>query len=204
MHTKPASNRKPRRNHTLTRAITLSATLIAAATLNTACVGYETHPPLDGQRTLRQPNSPLVTKPIEAALKWVILRYPPEGDAFTGPENTPIAFSLPEGFSADSYRSILQGLPRNVAPATETNAILPTYIIERVWVRGDEARVDLFRPMTATPPDPASTSQTPIHQLIRIELRGGLKPWNVTAHRTFLPGAFQTPPRATTPATTAR
>lgn len=196
------NNRPPHRR--LARAFALAATLIASATLNTACVGFEAHPPIEGKRTLRQPNSPLVTKPVEAALKWAILRYPPEGDAFTAPTDIPIAVSLPEGFSADSYRSILLGLPRNVAPASESNTILPTYIVERVWIRGDEARVDLFRPMTSTPPDPTSPTAAPIHQLIRINLRGGLNPWNVTAHRTFLPGAFETPPRATMPTTSSR
>jgi hypothetical protein len=68
------------------------------------------------------------------------------------------------------------------------NEKLPTYHVVRISVNGDDAKVDLVRPVVNV----AYTGQgKEVTQGLTLRLRGGLANWHVTSHREW---AFNTLP----------
>jgi hypothetical protein len=78
-----------------------------------------------------------------------------------------------------------------LSPATEH---LPTYIVSRIWVGGDAAKVDLYRPVLRR-------GSPPLYQGVTVNLRGGLRDWYVTSHKVWLIGAMPTPEKNYIPET---
>jgi hypothetical protein len=58
-------------------------------------------------------------------------------------------------------------------------------------VSGDEAKVDVIRPIKGLNAGPEGR---PITQPITVRLRGGLKPWHVTSHNVWSFNSLPTPP----------
>lgn len=171
------------------------------------CVGYHAYPPIEGYPALSNPNQVNVQTVTVTAMKWVLPRYAPDGtviwDLPHNPEAQDMAFSvnMPVGVKREVYlRSVGQMSP-NARPLTPETADLPTYHIVRVWIAGDEAKVDLIRPL---PDIGASADGSVPTQGLTVNLRGGFKPWHVTAHKRWAVGAMEMPQAYYLPEATGR
>ncbi len=164
-------------------AAAMIGALSGAALLGAGCVGFQSYPPVGGDFASNNPNSSAMTELMIESMRWVRERHPSEG---------PYAISFPEGMLRKRTLQIVERIDdpeaRAMAPGLET---WPTYHIARIWVRGDEAEVDVFRPvMDLSAPD----GQGAVHQAMTLSFRGGVQPWRVVSHRTWMIGALNTPP----------
>lgn len=152
------------------------------------CVGYNVYPPMEGERGFTNVNSDPFPPIIISSLQWVTTRYPPhaEGEwrqpAAGQPAPTPFVVNLPQGMNRMLGERIVTQVGPDARPVAPGNEGLPTYHVARVWVSGDEAKVDIVRPV----PNVAFTAQgRPVTQGMTLRLRGGMKPWHVTSHRVW-------------------
>jgi hypothetical protein len=173
------------------------------------CVGYSGHPepkPV-GDPTLSNPNVVSSKDVAATALEWVIKRYPPTGEdgrltmwmEFDEPKTNPDGTVTPRlavnigdpAVRQSTYDEFVRRAGRGAVPLTpENESALPIYHVGRVWVEGDMATVDIFRPVVPWPEGPASQRA---YQAITVRLRGGMKPWNVVAHRVWGIGTTPVP-----------
>jgi hypothetical protein len=192
-----------------TRRLLLAACLAGAPALLAGCVGYSGHPEAKpvGDPTLSNPNVVSSKDVAATALTWVIKRYPPTGedgrltmwrefeDAKTGADGEAVprlAVNVGDPAVRDwSYEEIVRRAGRGAVPLTPENESLPIYHVGRVWVEGDMATVDIFRPVVPWPEGPADQR---VYQAITVRLRGGMKPWNVVSHRVWGIGTTPPPP----------
>lgn len=159
------------------------------------CIGHNNIEPIRGAVGFENPNNAPVPQVMVSALRWLVHRYPPQGGESLPGMTEPEAFaiSFPSGVRGDIAEWIVrQTFPGKAQPLTAENESLPIYHIARVWVRGDMAYVDLFRPVPQFSPGPGGKT---IYQPFTLHLRGGLKPWTVTGHRIYQPGTLEVPPR---------
>ena len=165
----------------------------AAAMLGglSGCVGWNVYPAMEGEHGFSNPNSDPMPTIMTEALKWVVVRYPPNERAeWTGgapvvneeAADGPFAVNLPKGLNRAVYTKIAENVGHGAVAMAPGNEGLPTYHISRLWVRGDEARVDLVRPVLGIPPGPDGRPAT---QGMTLRLRGGLEPWHVTSHNVW-------------------
>jgi hypothetical protein len=173
-----------------------SIVLLLLAAAIPGCVGYNVYPPMEGERGFTNVNSDPFPPVITESLRWVILRYPPNARAeWSQPVAgnvgvTPYAVNLPRGMDRTVGERIVKSVGAGAQPVLLGNDKLPTYHIVRVWVSGDDAKVDIIRPVV----DVAFTGQgKPVTQGITLRLRGGLSPWHVTSHREWVFNALQPP-----------
>ncbi len=189
---------------TLAATLTLSLALVGALT---ACVGYSGH---SGPKEVEDPfNNPNVvsSKDVAAtALEWVIKRYPPTGEdgrltmwrEFEEADTDAAGNAVPrlainlghEGVRQSTYDEFCRRAGRGAVPLTPETESLPIYHVGRVWVEGDMATVDIFRPVV---PWPDGSANLRAYQAITVRLRGGMKPWGVVAHRVWGIGATTVP-----------
>jgi hypothetical protein len=168
------------------------------------CVGINViNPVADGERGFSNPNSDPIPPLMIESLRWVATRYPPEEsaewtsggaplpDAGTGIAGPRFAINLPEGTNALVYKRVAELVGFGAVPMQEGNESLPTYHVARIWVQGDEAKVDIIRPIKGLNSGPESR---PITQPITVRLRGGLSPWHVTSHNVWSFNSLPTPP----------
>lgn len=183
--------------HSLRRCLgTIFSGTIAACVLLSGCVGHNIYPPMEGERGFTNVNSDPFPPVITAALQWVTTRYPPNADAeWNQPASgnfgvTSFAINLPRGMDATIAERITKNVGNGALSMTPGRENLPTYHVSRIWVNGDEAKVDIIRPVVSA----AFTDQgKPVSQGITIRLRGGLKPWTVSSHRLWSFNALQPP-----------
>ncbi len=177
-----------------------SAALLIVAAVSAAvlpgCVGHNVYPPMEGERGFTNVNSDPFPPVMTAALQWVTTRYPPNADAeWNQPAagnfgTTDFAINMPRGLNRMIAERIVRNVGNGAQPMIPGNENLPTYHVSRVWVSGDDAKVDIVRPVVSV----AFTDQgKPVTQGITIRLRGGLKPWTVTSHRLWSFNALQPP-----------
>lgn len=178
----------------------LPALLLAlAAALLPGCVGYHVYPPEEGLRGISNPNSSPIPELATEALRWTVTRYPPTGGYewtrtpadLPGPE-AKFVINLPTGFNALIYRAIARNVSPNALPMEPGLESLPTFHVARIYVMGDDAKVDVIRPVPGLPGNAPDAG--PITQGITLRLRGGVEPWRVTSHTTWTPGALAVPP----------
>lgn len=181
--------------HTIGSAL-LAFVLVAALIAGPGgCVGYNTYPPVPGQRAFTHPNSPAVHQLMSESLRWVVRRYPPDGEpGMLQPEveydEPRLVINLPEGILRNVYLRVARNVGQGAVPVTPETEHLPTYHVAQLWVRGDRAKVDVLRPV----PGLVMRDGEQVHQGITVHLRGGPRPWRVTTHRVWTIGAMETPP----------
>ncbi len=160
------------------------------------CVGYNVYPPQRGISGFHNPNSDPFPPIMTEAIRWTITRYPAVTPAEWSPplgvppEGSRFAVNLPVGVNRLVYLKVVERAGFGAVPMQPGNEHLPTYHIARVWVSGDEAKVDVVRPV---PGMPLTASGKPVTQGITVRLRGGLKPWQVTSHRVWALNALESP-----------
>jgi hypothetical protein len=207
------SQHSPRKTHRahrpafagIRRGLAVSAALLFAGVGLRGCVGYNVYPPMAGYPAFADPNSPPMYFIMGEALRWTIQKYPP-GDAAVagsevaepgagampsapGGESPRIAISLVPGMRRDYYIRTAQLAGPGVVPLTPETRGLPTYLVSRIWVGGDSAKVDLFRPVTRM----GNPDGSKVYQGLTLNLRGGLHPWHVTSHKVWGIGALEIP-----------
>jgi hypothetical protein len=159
------------------------------------CVSYATYPAVPQNTALNDPNTPAMSDVMLAGLRYVAVKYPPGGrpDPLTEPAPAPgptFAVNLPPGISPKGYERIV-GLVGNGAVAlTPETSHLPIYHVTYMRVRGDQAQINILRPVTELPPTPKGM---PVMQEIKLQLSGGLHPWKVITSREWDPGLEEWP-----------
>lgn len=182
--------------------------LIVAAL--SGCVGYNVYPPEQGGAGFTDPSSPPMYQIMTQALRWAVKKYPPGGQmppsssdvpispseaeaianaAAAGGEPAQVAIALFSSMRPDVYRYAVDQVGMGAVPLTPETEHLPTYIVSRVWVLGDEAKVDLFKPVLSL----GAPGGQQVYQPITVNLRGGLKFWKVTSYRVWSIGTFAPP-----------
>lgn len=160
-----------------------------SAMLLAGCAGTGTHPGGDGTSVseLQNPNQPNNERVMITALQHVILRHRPGGSS------QPIAINLPPGMRKANYERVARDAGPNVFPLTEEIAqqgSMPIFHVGRVWLRFQEATVDIFRPLPEIGTNKAGQFA---FEPITIKLQGGLKPWRVLHARAMEPGSLALP-----------
>ncbi|HMN42878.1 MAG TPA: hypothetical protein PKE29_18710 [Phycisphaerales bacterium] len=157
-------------------------------------VGYNVYPPMEGSRGFTNVNSDPFPAVMTESMRWVVLRYPPNAHAeWNQPAEgnvgiTPFAVNLPAGLNPALASKIVENIGSGALPVSPETANLPTYHISRIWISGDEATVDLVRPVFGL-----TVNDKPLNQGLTLRLRGGMSPWHVTSHREWAFNALQPP-----------
>ncbi len=169
--------------------------LLLAGSLS-GCVGYAVYPPIEGERGFTNVNSDPFPPVITESLKWTILRYPPNAHAeWNQPAAGNVgvsayAVNLPAGLNRQIAERIVNNVGQGAQGMLPGNENLPTYHIARISINGDDAKVDIVRPVM----DVAYTGQgKPVTQGLTLRLRGGMAAWHVTSHREWAFNALQPP-----------
>jgi hypothetical protein len=186
----------------------LSSMSLGALALTGCTTGYHTYPVIESaEGASTNPNLPTNVEAQIRALQWVVNKYPIEvpraitrndidggGKPFS---SGTIAINLVPGSDQDTYRRACKTLSESlgVEAIPLTSAVLehptvPVYVVGRVWVRTQTAKVDIFRPMYDLP---RKSDGTPVYQCITVNLRGWLEPWAVDNIQVREPGAIETP-----------
>lgn len=178
-------------------ALALSAGALLTGTLS-GCSGfgdYNPGSPAQNIENLPDPNQPNIQRVMTASLQYVISRYRQGGTA-----EQAIAINLPPGMRQSNYITVANQVGKNVQPVTDaiinTNS-MPIYHVGAIQLRGNNADVDIYRPLTELDPDPKTGK--PVYQVIRVKLEGGLQPWRALIGRSYSPGAFEAPQYYTLP-----
>lgn len=158
---------------------TLAASLAIAATLP-ACVGVSTNPSIYDDPNARPVASAAIVEITSAAVRHVVSRYPVQGS---------YAVNLPSSIPDHQAELIIKRLNDDANLLTEATQSLPVFHVESVRVLGDEAIVQVHRPVTL-----ASAEGKPVTQAIEVKCRGGVQPWRVVATRGLMLGAIPAPP----------
>jgi hypothetical protein len=156
------------------------------------CVNYANHPALPRTMANTSPNLPAVEQVMMAGLEWAAMRYPPPAPAMVEEDEAPspqMVINLPEGVRGRVYERVAAVVP-GAAPLTPEHSHLPIYHIGAIRIRGDRAQVNVFRPIPDVGYTP--TGET-VYQEVRVELRGGLRPWHVVSWREWTPGSGDVP-----------
>ncbi len=183
---------------------TIAAMVLCAWALlgGVGCVGYATYPPMEGLRGFKNPNSDPLPALMKESVKWVSTRYPPTAaqewsapPRITPGEDPKFVVNLPAGVNRAIYLAVARDVGPSCLPMEPGLENLPTYHVAQMWVQGDEAKVDIIRPVPGvgggnSPSDP--TRQ--ITQGITVRLRGGMQRWHVTSHNVWTIGARPVPP----------
>ena len=167
----------------------------AAGAMIAGCVGYNIYPAGPDERGFTNVDNDPFPKLIEESMRWVVTRYPPDASteftaaAPSGPGKVAFTVNLPMGMSGEIGRRIIKDIGFNAQPLIEGNQKLPIYHISRIWVSGDDAKVDIIRPVLGVN-GPSGQSAT---QAITVRLRGGVESWHVTSHRVWSFNALPVP-----------
>lgn len=172
------------------KSVRVGAGAVAAATLCVlgGCLGMGNvnYPPIEGQTAGSNLNQPAARNVMATALVWATNRYPPVPGSPVGEQyQGPLAVNFPPGVDPEAARMIESELerknPRAMALTGESMNV-PRYHVTRVVVRGTDAIVDVLVPRSNLGP---GTQGEQLYTGVSIDLRGGLRPWQVVAHRTF-------------------
>lgn len=166
------------RRHNAPRCLLLAIALAIPA----SCVGVSTNPSIYDDPNARPVASSAIVEITAAAVRHVVSRYP---------VNAPYALNLPASIPDHQAALIIKRLSNTQANLlTEATASLPIYHVETVRVLGDEAIVQVHRPVSVGSPEGGAVTQA-----IEVKCRGGVQPWRVVATRGLMLGAIPAPPQ---------
>ena len=161
-------------------ALAITAIALSAPLVLSGCVGWGTYPRSGDALSPAAVNSSAGEEIIVAAIDWALVR---DGVA------DPVVVSLPEVVKPYRARRIASKVGTRMRNATpQTGPGETVYHVGRVAIRGDEAEIDIYRPVFE-----AGGDGTAVYQAITINMRGGIQPWSVERTRPWTLGAF-TPP----------
>lgn len=149
------------------------------------CVSWASYPAQPGEAAVKNPNDPTILNVIHTSMTWVISKYPPTAGPEHRIEAPPHAVNLPPGIRARIYQGLVDRIGNGAVPLSQESKDLPIYHVAQVRIRGDEAAVDILRPVVELGQSPEGG---PVYQEIRVNLRGGMQPWRVMSHREWTPG----------------
>ncbi len=145
--------------------------VFVSAVLLGGCAGYTNiNPSPEGASLANQdPNKINPENLMIAALSYVM------AEDHRIPGSDPIAINLPAGTRKTTYERIARTIGHNVRPLTSDALAtgVPTYHVGRIWIRNDQARVDVYRPV-----NDARTRGTRQYQEVTVLLKGGFQPWH--------------------------
>ncbi len=161
------------------RAIGLAMSVAVAGlapSLFVGCAPYVTYPAEEAGRYAEgDVNAFPAPTVMRLGLNRVIALDRGEGRLRAG---EPVLVNLPQGTS----RRTAQNVAENIARQSEVETLLvgqpgfedaEPYSVTRLWLRGDEARVDVVRPVAV------GDEGQPRYQRTTVRLRSGVKPWQV-------------------------
>lgn len=119
------------------------------------------------------------------SISWASGLYPPPADA----EDGWFAINLPAGVTREQYIDVAARVGDRAAPITPELDYLPAYHIGWVWMRGDHARVDVFRPVFAL-----QRGGEPVYQAVTLHLKRRFSSWRVEQTQPWEPGVVPLPP----------
>lgn len=122
---------------------------------------------------------------LSESVSWAVENYPPPDSG--GQEW--FAINMPRGLTREQYISVAKRVSDRAAPITPDLGYLPTYHIGWVWMRGDEARVDVFRPVYSL-----SRGSDTVYQAITLYLHRRYSSWRVERTQPWQPGVVSLPP----------
>jgi hypothetical protein len=168
---------------------TLAAPGAAAALLALAgctSVIYDSNPEAPASQLEEEPDfaSYTVQNLLATCIRWAAEQSPPPQDENDGW----FAVNLPPGLTREQYIEVARQIGENAAPLTPELEYLPTYHIGWVWMRGDHARVDVFRPVFAL-----STGGETVYQAVTLHMKRRWASWRVERTQPWEPGVVALP-----------
>lgn len=169
---------------------------IAAATAfwATGCAGYINYPPVGDDWAINSTN----VSPSLAIMEAGMLRALRRSGAPGSLQHGTYVVNPPRGTQLRYAEALVQRL--NAVPGfegaqivTPENGDLPVYHITKLWVRGDEAIIDILRPIPSILP---AQGQQEVFQPYTVWLRGGaFEHWRTVATRDWPVGMDAAPMR---------
>ncbi|MBL8763515.1 MAG: hypothetical protein JNM07_04515 [Phycisphaerae bacterium] len=170
------------------------ATLVLLAAVAGAalpgCVGYNSYPPIEGDWAFHDPNSPPMSTIMTESVRWAAAQYPVYAEGEVAADRR-FAINLPVGVRRYVYLDTVRAAGPDAVPMSpEAEAAgLPTYHVTRLWVRGDEGRADILKPIAI----PSAKGGPKLYQSVTVYLRSGTRAWRVVSHRMANLGAGNEP-----------
>lgn len=121
------------------------------------------------------------------SISWVSERHPPPAG---GADDGWFAINLPQGVTREQYIDVAIRIGDRATPVTPESEYLPTYHVGWVWMRGDHARVDVFRPVYSLTRSGGNT----VYQAITLHLTRRFSSWRVEQTQPWDPGVVAVPP----------
>lgn len=174
-----------RRQRRLGTGIALAAAAALAPLVGCTSVIYDSNPAGPAASVGEEPDfaSRTVQNLLAESVSWATARHPtPDPEGW-------IAINLPAGLTREQYIAVARRIGERVAPITPELEYLPTYHVGWVWMRGDHARVDVFRPVFSL-----SRADGLVHQAITLHLRRRFASWRVERTQPWEPGVVALPP----------
>ena len=123
---------------------------------------------------------------LAESIGWAVEHYPPSDEEAGGW----IAINLPRGLTREQYITVAEQIGPRAAPITpELEKELPVYHIGWVWMRGDHARVDVFRPVYVL-----SRGDEVVYQAITLHMTRRFASWRVERTQPWEMGVVALPP----------
>jgi hypothetical protein len=145
------------------------------------CAGYGSYPGIEGDSANHDPNTLWMQRTMAEALIDATTRYPVDG---------PYAVNLPEGLAPSRMEIVLSWLGDEDANLlTQETADLPRYHVSRIWIRAQNAEVDVLTPR----PEAVGPGGEAVYQPVTFYLHGGSRKWRVTSSRLWAIGSREAP-----------
>ena len=108
------------------------------------CVTYVNIPPQDGDIATHNPNDTVVREVLVESLRAIAKQYPFEGE---------FAILLPAETSSETYGKVATSTSENALwPGNKDRTDLPILDVRQIRIRGQQARVDVVRPLNSHDP----------------------------------------------------
>lgn len=156
---------------------------VAAAVIG-GCASYANVPEPESSPSVTSPNARQPRAAMTAALQRVLRQYPP------GRGTNAFAVNLPPQVSPVNADELIARLGPGAELASPGNRDLPTYHVGRIWIRGAQAKVDVFRPVVELGRGADGVYE---QQAITVWLQGGIGPWHTVRTQKWAVGAFPRP-----------